>query len=763
MLKLFSRTCFSIGLGAMLSIAHEGWAQTLWYAKPAATWEERLPLGNGRLGAVVSGGISQELLQCNEISLWAGWSEPENDRPNAAVALEKVRKLLREGNRDEAGKVAVTEFLSPRGFDKPDFGRYQTLCDVVADFDDIPTQTTNYRRELDLTTATARVSFQADGVTYTREYFCSYPDQALVMRFTASAPGKVNCRLHFKSLHKKYSVTARDGELQFSGQVDNGDGNPAGMKFEAALRARPEGGTVSIEDGRLAIKAADAVTVLMCAATNYKLEYPRYLGEDPGARIARTFSAIGDKSYAELHETHVQDYRRLFGRVTLDLSGGATSSESTDARLANYKQRRDDRELEAMLFQYGRYLLIATSRPGGLPANLQGLWSNSNNPPWHADYHLNINLQMNYWPADSANVSDCFTPLAAWLSDLRAPGAKTAKMHYNARGWVVHHSSNVWGFTAPGSARGIHMLEAESAAFICQNVWDHFAFTQDKEFLRNTAWPLMKGAAEFWVDSLQEVPGGYLVVSPSYSPEHGPLTQGAYYQVMIVWDLFSNCIDAARILDVDPEFCETLKKLRDRLLPLKVGEHGQLCEWMDADLEKDVVTDHHRHVSHLFAVYPGRQIIPGRDTALTDAAVQSMNFRGDDATGWSMGWKINIWARLRDGDRAHKLIGDLLAGKVYPNLWDAHPPFQIDGNFGYTAGVIEMLLQSHTGEIELLPSLPKAWPTGKVTGLRARGGFTVDIEWKDGKLVRYRVAAPEPREVRVRVSGKVQTITAEKL
>jgi alpha-L-fucosidase 2 len=533
------------------------------------------------------------------------------------------------------------------------------------------------------------------------------------------------------------------------------------MNFQARVIVRAEGGKVGGDGERISVTHADAVTVLFVGATNYKLEYPSYRGEEPAEKNTKTIQALAGKSFAQLREAHIADYQKLFQRVSLTLDDKPRDAVPTDVRLNNYKKTRDDRGLEALLFQFGRYLLISSSRPGGLPANLQGLWNDSNTPPWFCDYHLNINLQMNYWPAENCNLSECAEPLMDWLSDLRKPGEKTAKIHYNSHGWVVHHSANVWGFTAPGSNRGIHMMEAESAAFICHNVWEHYAFTQDEAFLRKTAWPLLKGAAEFWADNLQEVPGGFLAASPCFSPEHGPLTQGGFWQVMNIRDLFDHCIEAGGILKADGEFCEKLKVLRARLLPIKIGEAGQICEWMDPELEKNVRKDTHRHVSHMFAVFPGNQITPRETPDLAKAATQSLNYRGDNATGWSSGWKINLWARLADGDRAWKLASHHVAHDTLPNLWDSCPPFQIDGNFGYTAGVAEMLLQSHAGEIVLLPALPKFWSAGRVNGLRARGGFTVDCSWQDGKITAYHIFSAEPREVKVRVNGEVKTVTTE--
>jgi alpha-L-fucosidase 2 len=713
---------------------------TLWYDRPAADWErEALPIGNGALGAMVFGGLPVERLQLNEKTLWTGgpgsaegytygnWPRP---RPGA---VDAVRRRI-----DAEGSVAEGEAVRALGQPRRGYGAYQHLADLYLE---TPHETVSgYRRELDLREAVARVGYAVDGVRFERELFASHPGKVVVGRLSADAPAAVSVTLRLAPGPAGAVVSVAGGRVTMRGALaDNG------LRYEAQVRVRAQGGMVRDGGDRVTVSGADEVVFVLSAGTDYRGAYPDYRGDDPRDRVTAAVDAAAGQPYRRLRADHVADYRELFDRVKLDI-GQRPAAVPTDRLLAGYSG--DDRTLEALHFAYGRYLLIASSRAGSLPANLQGVWNHSDAPPWGADYHPNINLQMCYWPAEVTNLAETAEPLHRFVEALRAPGRVTAREMFGSGGWVVHNETNVYGFT------GVHDWPSafwfpEAAGWLARHLWEHYLFSVDATFLRERAYPAMREAAEFWLANLHPDPrDGRLVVSPSYSPEHGRYTAGASMSQQIVWDLLTSTLAAGEVLGVDGALRARLRSTLDRFDPgLRVGSWGQLQEWK-ADL--DDPADRHRHVSHLFGLHPGRQLSPLADPALAEAAAVSLRARGDGGTGWSKAWKISFWARLRDGDHAHRLLVELLRGSTLPNLWDTHPPYQLDGNLGAVAGVAELLLQSHRGVVDVLPALPAVWPDGSVTGLRARGGLTVDIRWRAGAAVELVLAADRDGPVRVR-------------
>ncbi|WP_230419302.1 glycoside hydrolase family 95 protein [Catenulispora pinistramenti] len=738
----------------------------LWYEAPARDWErEALPIGNGRIGAMVFGGVAAERVQFTEKTLWTGGpGHPGYDhgdwREARPGALAEVRRRIEaEGFLP---KPTVTELL---GQPKTGFGAFQNYGDLVIEFSglddaDFPQ---DYRRTLEISDALAGVAFQARGVRYSREYFVSHPAGVLAGLLTTDRPGGLDCVLRYEPGVEGTRITTDDGAIVIEGALDDN-----GLRHAARIKAVPEGGSLTEgADGSLTIEGADRVVILLAAATDYADTYPAYRnGIDPAGPVADAIARAAATAYEDLRAAHIADHSALFDRVVLDLGGQLPAGVPTDRLLAAYgtddSTPSADRALEQLFFDHGRYLLIASSRPGSLPANLQGVWNVSAAPPWSADYHVNINLQMNYWLAEPCALGECAEPLFDYIEALRAPGRISARAMFGTEGWVVHNETTPFGFT------GVHdwpdaFWFPEAAAWLCQHLWEHYAFSLDEDFLRERAYPVMKEAAQFWLANLQRDPrDGTLVVNPSFSPEQGEYTAGTAMAQQIVRELFDITATAARIAEPDGDLWERLDAAHAELdTGLRVGSWGQLQEWKE---DLDDPENQHRHVSQMFALHPGSDIDGFWDEDLAPAARTILRARGDGGTGWSKAWKVNFWARLHDGDHAHRLLAEQLTGSTLPNLFDTHPPFQIDGNFGAAAGIAEMLVQSQHGDLRILPALPAAWAArGSVTGLRARGGFRVDVAWADGEVTELSVTSERDQVVEIRSrlfapGGRVRTL-----
>lgn len=731
----------------------------LWYNEPAANWNEALPLGNGRLGAMVFGNPSVERLQLNEETIWAG-------RPNsiahdkALKALPKVRDLIFEGRYLEAQNLATEQIRSQTNNGMP----YQTFGSLYISFPGHENYE-NYYRDLNIADASASVEYSVDGVNYKREILSSFVDDVIVVRLTADKPGSITCNLIIDSPFDRTDPVTREDHMVISGTSSTVEGLRGEVDFQGRVAAKTKGGEVTSENGTISISKADEATIYISIATNFK-NY-KELSEDEGQKSRKFLTQALTRDFDQIKKDHVEYYRRFMDRVSLDLGVTEVVNQTTDERIRKFS-KQEDPQLVSLYFQFGRYLLISSSQPGGQPANLQGIWNDMLFPPWESKYTMNINAEMNYWPAEITNLSEMHEPFIQLAREVAQTGSETARIMYDADGWVLHHNTDIWRITGPIDNAHSGMWPA-GGAWLSQDLWERYLYTGDKDYLKDI-YPVLKGAAEFFLNFMIPHPEfGWLVVVPSNSPENShaggqgkaSITAGSTIDNQLVFDLFSNVKEATDILSRDKEFAARLMRAKKRLAPMQIGRYGQLQEWLK---DWDDPEDDHRHVSHLYGLFPSNQISPLRNPELFQAAKTVLEHRGDESTGWSMGWKVNLWARLLDGNRAFKLLNNQLGlvtdkedgGGSYPNMLDAHPPFQIDGNFGCTAGIAEMLMQSHDGAVHLLPALPDAWEDGEIKGIVSRGGFVLDIKWKDNKIEKVVVHSRIGGNLRFRVENELR-------